>query len=121
MLDKDRLQSTLLDLLAIPSPSGMTDEITRYIGNRLTAIGVEFDITRRGTARALLPGRESVADEPSQAVVCHVDTIGAMVSQIQENGRLLVAPIGYCSSRLAEGSRITLFSEHRPRVDNHHQ
>ncbi len=113
MLDKDRLQSTLLDLLAIPSPSGMTDEITRYIGNRLTSIGVEFDITRRGTARALLPGSESVADEPSQAVVCHVDTIGAMVSQIQENGRLLVAPIGYWSSRFAEGSRITLFSEHR--------
>jgi peptidase M42 family hydrolase len=113
MLDQEKLQSTLLDLLAIPSPSGMTDEITRYIGNRLESIGVEFDITRRGTARALLPGAEGNPDEPSQAVVCHVDTIGAMVRHIQENGRLLVAPIGNWSSRFAEGSRVTLFSEQR--------
>jgi peptidase M42 family hydrolase len=113
MINRDKLQATLLDLLAIPSPSGFTDEIIRYIGSRLEAIGVEFDITRRGTVRALLPGGEGATDEPAQAVVCHVDTIGAMVRQIKPDGRLLVAPIGYWSSRFAEGTRVTLFTEHK--------
>lgn len=113
MIDRIKLQSTLLDLLAIPSPSGFTDEIIRYIGSRLEAMGVSFDITRRGTLRAFLPGEQQTDDDPAQAIVCHVDTIGAMVRQIEWNGRMLVAPIGYWSSRFAEGSRVTLFTEHQ--------
>lgn len=113
MIDRDALQNTLLDLLAIPSPSGFTDEIIRYIGSRLETMGAEFDITRRGTVRARLPGSKAADDEPAQAIVCHVDTIGAMVRQVQADGRLLVAPIGYWSSRFAEGSRVTLFTEHK--------
>lgn len=113
MSDREQLQATLLDLLAIPSPSGFTDEIIRYIGARLEAIGVEFDITRRGTVRARLPGANGASEEPAQAIVCHVDTIGAMVRQVNENGRLMVAPIGYWSSRFAEGTRVTLFTEDR--------
>lgn len=111
MIDEKALQSTLLELLAIPSPSGFTDEVTRYIGRRLDAVGVEFDITRRGTLRAKLPGDSSAPDEPAQAVVTHVDCIGAMVRGIKPNGRLQVAPIGYWSSRFAEGARVTLFTE----------
>ena len=111
MSDREQLQATLLDLLAIPSPSGFTDEIIRYIGARLESIGVAFDITRRGTVRALLPGANGASEEPAQAVVCHVDTIGAMVRQVNPDGRLKVAPIGYWSSRFAEGTRVTLFTE----------
>ncbi|NNM01353.1 MAG: M20/M25/M40 family metallo-hydrolase, partial [Gammaproteobacteria bacterium] len=64
--------------------------------------------TRRGTIRARLPGRES---GPARAVVTHLDTIGAMVRYIRDDGRVLVAPIGHWSSRLAEGGRVTIFSE----------
>lgn len=113
MSDRAALKTTLLELLAIPSPSGFTDEIIRYVAARLTELGVSFDITRRGTLRAHLPGTAGENDEPAQAVVCHVDTIGAMVRQIQANGRILVAPIGYWSARFAEGTRVTLFTEKR--------
>ena len=111
MIDREKLKTTLLDLLAIPSPSGFTDEIVGYIGGRLEQMGVEFDITRRGTVRALLPGGDGASDEPAQAVICHVDTIGAMVRQFKPSGRLLLAPVGYWSSRFAEGTRVTLFTE----------
>ena len=111
MIDRERLEKTLLELLAIPSPSGFTDEITRYIGSRLQAMGVDYDITRRGTVRARLAGASP--EEPAQAVVCHVDTIGAMVRNLLPSGRIMVAPVGYWSSRFAEGARVTLFTAHR--------
>lgn len=108
MIQSKRIIATLLDLLAIPSPCGFTDEIVHYVGKALDAMGVAYDMTRRGTIRARLPGR---AGGPARAVVTHVDTIGAMVRYIRDDGRLLVAPIGHWSSRFAEGARVTLFSE----------
>ena len=40
MIDRAELEKTLLELLAIPSPSGFTDEIIRYIGSRLEIMEV---------------------------------------------------------------------------------
>ncbi len=111
MTDAEWMQDTLLELLAIPSPSGFTDEVIRYIGARLEAMDVAYDITRRGTVRARLPGGGDNEGEPARAVVNHVDNIGAMVRGFKPDGRLLVAPIGFWSSRFAEGTRVTLFAE----------
>src|SRR5690606_8093149 len=41
----------------------------------------------------------------------HLDTLGAQVKQVKENGRLELVPIGHWSSRFAEGGRVTLYSE----------
>jgi peptidase M42 family hydrolase len=108
MIDNTRMQQTLLELLAIPSPSGFTDEIVHYVGQRLGELDIPFDLTRRGTIRARLAGRDR---GPARAIVNHVDTIGAMVRFIRDDGRLRVWPIGFWSSRFAEGARATLFSE----------
>ena len=110
MTPQERIQKTLLELLAIPSPCGFTDEIVHYIGETLTAMGVEYDMTRRGTIRAKIPGQNQ---EQARALVTHVDTIGAVVRYIRDDGRLLVSPIGFWSSRFAEGARVTLFSQRR--------
>ncbi|MEZ5582243.1 MAG: hypothetical protein R3F37_05175 [Candidatus Competibacteraceae bacterium] len=58
---------------------------------------------------ALLPGTNP---GPARAIVNHVDSIGAMVRFIRDDGRIMVAPIGFWSSRFAEGARVTVFSEH---------
>ena len=42
----------------------------------------------------------------------HLDTIGAMVREIKDNGRLSLTAIGCWSSRFAEGSRVSVFSDH---------
>src|SRR5699024_1948296 len=62
------------------------------------------------TIRARLPGSER---GPARAIVNHVDTLGAMVRYIRDDGRLMVAPIGFWNSRFAESSRVTLFAESR--------
>ena len=108
MIEPNRIKNTLLDLLAIPSPCGFTDEIVHYISGVLKDIGVRHELTRRGTIRALIPGAKPA---PARAIVTHVDTIGAMVRFIGDDGRLQVAPIGHWSSRFAEGARVTVFGE----------
>ena len=66
MIQSERIITTLLDLLAIPSPCGFTDEIVHYVGKALDAIDVSYDMTRRGTIRARLPGRSG---GPARAAV----------------------------------------------------
>ena len=107
-IDYAYLEETLLQLLAIPSPVGLTDGVARYTAGRLEALGIPYELTRRGAIRATLRGRES---RPARAIVAHLDTLGAMVRQIKPNGRLGVVPIGHWSSRFAEGGRLTIFTD----------
>jgi len=108
-IDEDYLRDTLKTLLAIPSPSGYTDEIARWCGEELERLGVEFELTRRGAIRSRLPGRR---EQPARAIISHVDTLGAQVSYLKDNGRLSLVPIGHWSARFAEGARCTIFTEH---------
>lgn len=107
-IDYDYLQETLLQLLAIPSPVGLTDAAARYTAGRLEALDIPYEMTRRGAIRATLRGRES---QPARAVVAHLDTLGAMVRSLKDNGRLAILPIGHWSARFAEGARLTIFTD----------
>lgn len=111
-IDPLYLKTTLLELLAIPSPAGLTDEIVHYTARKLDALEIPYQLTRRGTIRATLRGNRSDSGlGPDCAIVAHLDTLGAMVREIKDNGRLALAPIGTWSSRWAEGGRVTLFTE----------
>jgi peptidase M42 family hydrolase len=108
MIDKDFLLSTLRRLLETPSPSGMTDAVVRLACGILDDIGIEYKLTRRGAIRAVLPG---TATTPKRAIAAHLDTLGAMVKALKPNGRLEIVPIGFWSSRFAEGARVTVYSD----------
>ncbi len=112
-IDVDYLKTALLELLAIPSPSGLTDEIVHYTGKQLDMMGIPYELTRRGTIRATLernmPERRQWA--PACALVAHLDTLGAMVREIKADGRLSLMPVGTWSARWAEGGRVTLFTD----------
>jgi len=100
--------ATLMDLLSIPSPAGYTDAIVHYLAERFAARGVDYELTRRGAMRVNLPGRQR---SPDRAVLAHVDTLGAQVKRLKENGRLELVPIGHWSSRFAEGARVTVITD----------
>lgn len=108
--DSAFLTQTLKELLAIQSPTGMTDDIVGYICGHLTALGIPYELTRRGAVRADLKGAKS---SPDRAIVSHLDTLGAMVKGFNANGRLQVVPIGSWSARFAEGARVTVNSDER--------
>ncbi|WP_421784437.1 osmoprotectant NAGGN system M42 family peptidase [Hyphobacterium sp.] len=107
-IDQDYLKNTLAHLLSIPSPSGYTDAAARWVTEELERLGVETELTRRGAIRARIPGEQ---DQPARGIIAHIDTLGAIVRQVKDNGRLALAPIGHWSSRFAEGARATIFSE----------
>lgn len=112
-IDAAYLQDTLLELLAIPSPTGLTDEIVHYTGGKLAELDLPYELTRRGTIRCVLQrtAPERRKSVPACAIVSHLDTLGAMVRQIKPNGRLALTPVGTWSSRWAEGGRVTLFTD----------
>ena len=106
-IDTAYLRNCLEDMLAIPSPTGFTDEIVRYICNTLDKLGLEYTLGRRGTIMVRLPG---VDNARARAIANHIDTIGATVADVKPNGRLSLQPVGSWSSRFAEGGRVTIFS-----------
>jgi peptidase M42 family hydrolase len=110
MPDDDRVWmiDTLLALLQTPSPSGRTDAVMHLIGEILTDLGVPFTLTRRGALTAELPGESPTID---RAVVVHADTIGCMVRDLKDNGRLSLVPVGTFSARFAAGARVRIMPD----------
>lgn len=106
-IDTDYLQDTLANLLEIPSPTGYTDNIVRFVTQELETLGVKPELTRRGAIRAIRKGENS---HGARAVVSHLDTLGAQVKLLKSNGRLSLVPIGTWSARFAEGARVNIFT-----------
>jgi peptidase M42 family hydrolase len=110
MAEADRawMIDTLLALLQTPSPSGRTDAVMQLIGDILDDCGVPFSLTRRGALTAELPGKSTTTE---RALVVHADTIGCMVRNLKDNGRLELIPVGTYSARFATGARVRIFSD----------
>ncbi len=106
-IDAEYIEATLAELLAIPSPTGMTDGIAVRVCQELESLGVPFELTRRGAIRARLPGRRATE---ARAIVSHLDTLGAQVRALKDNGRLELVPVGTWSARFAEGARTTVYA-----------
>jgi peptidase M42 family hydrolase len=107
-IDSDYLLKILEKLLRIPSPTGYTDTVVRFVTKELEHLGLEPELTRRGAIRAV---RQGSRRRGARAVVSHVDTLGAQVKLLKSNGRCALVPVGTWSSRFAEGARTTVFTE----------
>ena len=107
-IDEAYLVSQLQALLAIDSPTGYTDQVVRHCSKELERLGLTPELTRRGAIRAVHRG---AMREGARAIVAHLDTIGAQVKLVKDNGRLELVSIGTWSARFAEGARVTIYSE----------
>jgi peptidase M42 family hydrolase len=107
-IDMEYLHQVLADLLEIASPTGRTDHVQQYVGERLQEMGLPFYVTRRGSINASLEAPRGGAD---RAVVVHTDTIGCMVKALKDSGRLEIRPIGTHSARFSEGAEVRIFTD----------
>ncbi len=107
-IDMGYVADVLVRLLRVPSPSGRTDHVMQLVGDEIAALGIPFELTRRGVLRADLAGEAGPASA-DRAVIVHADTIGCMVKRLKSNGRLEIVPVGTHSARFAEGARVTIF------------
>jgi putative aminopeptidase FrvX len=58
----------LRSLLAIPSPTGYTDNVVRACSAELDRLGLKFELTRRGAIRAIYPGGKGGRLAPSSPI-----------------------------------------------------
>lgn len=97
-------------ILAIDSPSGYTKNVAEYVTGLYQDMRYKPVMTVKGGILVDLGGKDS-----SDAVMleAHIDTLGAMVSEVKANGRLKVSPIGGMNPNNAEAENcriITRFS-----------
>jgi putative aminopeptidase FrvX len=106
-IDLDRMQSFLIGLLNTPSPTGFTDQALDYIERGLADLPVATARTRKGALVATWPGR---AESAPRALSAHVDTLGAMVKEVKDNGRLRLSRIGGFAWNTVEGEGVSIFT-----------
>lgn len=86
-------------ILSIDSPSGFTKEAAEYVMQAYRELGYEPQLTVKGGVLVALGGKKQ---EDAVMLEAHMDTLGAMVSEIKSNGRLKVTPIGGMNANNAE-------------------
>ena len=79
----------LVTLCSIPSPSGFTEKIESHLANELTKLRFDPISTRKGSMVCDLGGAGR-----GLVLAAHVDTLGAMVRSLKENGRVRYTQIG---------------------------
>jgi putative aminopeptidase FrvX len=104
-INTDHMLQFLVELLAIPSPTGYTEDAIAYVRQRFAHLPLEMALTPKGTLAATWTGER--CDAP-RALTAHVDTLGAMVQQIKSNGRLQLVPVGGLQWSSVEGEGVTV-------------
>lgn len=98
--DRDRILRELVDLLAVPSPTGFADRAVEHVAARVELLGVPTRRTRKGALLWTLPGSGTAGP---RALAAHVDTLGAMVKEVLPSGRLRLAQVGGYDWATVEG------------------
>lgn len=87
----------LQELIEIDSPTGFTAKASQYIFDYLENLGFKPEFTNKGAVKCAL------GVSPELSLVAHVDTIGAIVSGVQNDGHLRFSPLGGLSINGVEG------------------
>lgn len=93
----------LKKLTSIPSPTGFTKEVTTYVYNTLAAMGYEPSFSNKGNVHVTIGGEGNPL-----VLAAHLDTLGAMVRSIKQNGRLRPTTLGGHQWTTADGENCTI-------------
>ncbi|TVP95859.1 MAG: M42 family peptidase [Acholeplasmatales bacterium] len=103
-IDRDYIVTLAQEILTIPSPSGYTDEIIERIAQEADAFGLSHRRTKKGNLLITLPGKT----DKKIGLSVHVDTLGAMVRSINQDGTLKFTSIGGPSWPTLDGEYCTI-------------
>ncbi len=99
----DYILEQLNALLAIDSPTGYTRQAGEYLMAEYTRLGYAPIRTKKGGVLVDLGGSGNAV-----MVMAHVDTLGAMVAEIKDNGRLRLTPLGGLNANNVETENCTV-------------
>lgn len=102
-MDRTFLLDNLQTLLAIPSPTGFTDQAMSWLKEQVISYGYDITPTTKGSFMVQIEGRDQ---GPARFLAAHVDTLGAMVREIKSDGRLKIVKIGGLPYVAAEAAQV---------------
>lgn len=107
---KSHLTQFLLELLAIPSPTGHTEAALVHTETALDRLGIKHKRTKKGALIWEIPAR-NMPHERHITFSAHIDTLGAMVKEIRSNGRLGIHRLGGYDWTSIEGEEVTVHTQ----------
>jgi putative aminopeptidase FrvX len=113
-INQEYLVEFLVKLLNIPSPTGFAEPAITFVEKELSQFDqLQFMRTRKG---ALIAKWEVESDLPPAALTAHVDTLGAVVKEIKNNGRLKLSPIGGIQWPSVETEGVWIFTSNGEKI-----
>jgi len=107
-IDSAFVQDFLVGLLNTPSPTGFAERAMDYCEQAFALFPfLQLRRTPKGTLVMEWAGQSSAAP---RALTAHADTLGAMVKEIKESGRLKLTKIGGFAWNTVEGEGCTVFT-----------
>lgn len=100
---KDYILNQLIKLTSIPSPSGYTHNVADYVLGQLRGMGYQPEMSNKGNVSVLLGG-----EGHPLVLAAHLDTLGAMVRKIKDNGHLRPTTIGGHQWDTCDGENCTV-------------
>ena len=100
----------LIELEAIPSPTGYTKEAAEYVKKEFENLGFEAKLTNKGGVLVTLYKSEK-SEKGGLLLEAHTDTLGGMVCEIKDNGRLRLSPLGGLNPNNAETENVRIITK----------
>lgn len=94
--------TTLEEILKINSPTGYTTEVINYVENLFRDSKLFIKKTNKGSLLV------SFDENPELVISGHIDTLGAMVKQVNEDGTIAITKIGGLELNSFEGEYVTI-------------
>ncbi|MFZ1322785.1 MAG: hypothetical protein WAT71_14605, partial [Ignavibacteria bacterium] len=99
----ENVTATLESLLKIHSPTGFTNDVIKYISSLFTDNqDIKKTLTNKGSLLI------SFDDDPELLLTAHIDTLGAMVKEVKNNGTLELTQLGSYPWNSFEGEYVTI-------------
>lgn len=97
-----------VELLAIDSPTGFTEQAAAWVQREFSALGFEAKRTSKGGVLVDLGGADT--QEGALLLQAHTDTLGAMVAEVKANGRLRVTNLGGMRAENGETENVRVYT-----------
>lgn len=102
-IDMNYVKDFMVELLNIPSCCGFTTTAMERIKKEFDSLGVETKMTKK---KALIGTIKGECDDDQVLVAAHIDTLGAVVKEIKQNGRLKITNVGGFAWQAVEGENV---------------
>jgi endoglucanase len=113
MRDVDALFERLAALTAIPATSGFEQDIVKQLYKEFTPFADRVEVDYFGNVYAYLLG---VSEAFRVMLPAHSDSVGMIISHIEDNGYLRFDPIGMVPPNLTYAQRVIIQTPHGRRI-----